>query len=163
MDHDILFCLSKQVEKAPFANVYWKKPQVNTIFDILILANRISVVLNLSRAMLLSLFVNRIVPAITIPFWILDFVAILTMLLSQKLRQRNASIFLVTIFLADMLMMFFSYYTFWMIKITEMNMTTFYNLDKITYKNETGKFSKVQEKLALSFSHWNYLPQLHTK
>ena len=103
--------------------------------------------------MLLSLFVNRIVPAITIPFWILDFVAILTMLLSQKLRQRNASIFLVTIFLADMLMMFFSYYTFWMIKITEMDMTTFYAVDKITYKNETGKFSKVQEKLALSFSH----------
>ena len=92
----------------------------------------------LSKVMSLALFVNKIVPAITIPFWILDFVAILTMLMSNKLRKRNASIFLVTIFLADMMMMFFSYYTFWIIKISNVDMTTFYEIGEISYLNGTA-------------------------
>ena len=89
--------------------------------------------------MLPALLINKIVPAIAIPFLILDFIAILTMLMSQKLRKRNASIFLITIFLSDILSSIPTFYL-WAIN---MEMTSFYKFDKINYVNETGKLANL--------------------
>ena len=89
--------------------------------------------------MLPALLVNKILPAITIPFWILDFMAILTMLMSKKLRKRNASIFLITIFFSDILSSMPIFYL-WAINMTDMEtIPSFYTFEK--HNDETGKFA----------------------
>ena len=81
---------------------------------------------------------NLIAPAIIGPFGtICNCLAIFTLTRSQTLRGRNASIFLITIFVVDMIVNL-GHFVLWIPSLLRPNITELYRQDQIRKLNETN-------------------------
>ena len=92
------------------------------------------------------LLINKIAPAIIVPFGTLgNSLALWTILSSPAFRKRSVNIFMITIFLSDLMTNLSIYFVGWIIIMSVSNMTQLYDLDKITFHNDSSEYYTFNE------------------
>ena len=86
-----------------------------------------------------ELFINLIAPGIIIPLGTLgNGLALWTLFFSTILKHRVASIFLITLYLADTSSILSGYFGQWIVNLSKTDISALYPTESITYLNNTG-------------------------
>ena len=91
-----------------------------------------------------SKLINIIAPAIIIPFGTFgNCLALWTILSSPTLRKRSVNVFMITIFISDLMTNSSVYFVKWILILSVPNMTALYDSDKVTFHNNSSKLTSL--------------------
>ena len=98
----------------------------------------------IQTAMIATRLLNQILPGLIISIGVLgNTLAIWTLFKSQTLRKRNASLFLLVIFIADLITTLSEYFFQWIVILADLNIGDLYDLNQITTRSNSSKIFRL--------------------